>query len=347
MSRKPKSKKKRPQGPRPAQRRQEREANREIIEWLTPGSLAEIGHLMATASLLRQEAQGDAVEFCAIVNARSGRCSEDCSFCAQSALHHTQAEVYPLMEAEEIVDRGRAAAAAGAVRFGIVTSGRACPEGPELDNLCRAVERLRAERIILPCASLGLLKQDQAERLASAGLVRYHHNLETGPSFFPQVCTTHSYQDRAATIITARDAGLEVCVCGIVGLGETPQQRLEFFEALAGFLPESVPLNFLNPIAGTRLEKLTPMTAPEALAAIAVCRLVLPMAHIRTCGGREQVLGRLAPLMYLAGAGATMIGDYLTTQGGQPNQDLADLKALGLRPAALDDLLAAYDQEEG
>lgn len=346
MSRKPKSKKKRSHGPRPAQRRQAREANRQIIQWLAPQSLAEVGHLMATASLLRQEAQGDSVEFCAIVNARSGRCSEDCSFCAQSAHHHTQAETYPLLEAEEIVARGRAAAAAGAVRFGIVTSGRACPDGPELDNICRAVERLRAEEVILPCASLGLLKQDQAQRLANAGLTRYHHNLETGPSFFPQVCTTHSYDDRAATIAIARDAGLEVCVGGIVGLGETAEERLEFLEAVAGFLPESVPLNFLNPIPGTRLEQAAPLTALEALAAIAVCRLLLPMAHIRTCGGRQQVLGRLAPLMYLAGAGATMIGDYLTTQGGQPSQDLADLQALGLRPATLDDLLADYEQEE-
>ncbi|MBI5523796.1 MAG: biotin synthase BioB [Desulfarculus sp.] len=346
MSRKPKSKKKRSHGPRPAQRRQEREATRQILEWLAPTSLAEIGHLMATASLLRHEAQGGTVEFCAIVNARSGRCSEDCSFCAQSAHHHTQAETYPLMDAEEIVARGRAAAAAGAVRFGIVTSGRDCPGGPELDNICRAIERLRAERVIMPCASLGLLKQDQAERLASAGLARYHHNLETSPSFFPQVCTTHSYQDREETIATARDAGLELCVGGIVGLGETPQQRLEFFEAVAGFLPESVPLNFLNPIAGTRLEQAAPLGALEALAAIAVCRLVMPMAHIRTCGGRQQVLGRLAPLMYLAGAGATMIGDYLTTQGGQPGQDLADLTALGLRPATLDDLFAEYQTEE-
>ncbi len=333
MSRKHQSENKKPgRSQRPAERR----ATRQIISWLCPQGLGDLGEVMTAANHFRQAAQGDTVEFCAIVNARSGRCSEDCSFCAQSAHHHTQAETYGLMEADEIVARARAAAQAGAVRFGIVTSGRACPDGPELDNICRAIERLREEKIIAPCASLGLLNKERATRLATAGLVRYHHNLETGPSFFPQVCTTHGYQDRVDTVDNARLAGLEVCVGGIVGLGETPEQRLEFFEELAGLAPESVPLNFLNPIAGTRLEQVTPLGALEALAAIAVCRMMLPHAHIRTCGGREQVLGRLAPLMYLAGASATMIGDYLTTQGRQPSADLEDLKALGLKAATLD-----------
>jgi biotin synthase len=320
-----------PAAPRPAERR----ATRKIISWLSPQGLGDLSKVMVAANQYRLEAHGDSVEFCAIVNARSGRCSEDCSFCAQSAHHQTQAEVYSLLDAEEIVSRAKAAAAAGALRFGIVTSGRACPEGPELDSICRAVERLRADNVILPCASLGLLKPEQAQRLAAAGLVRYHHNLETGPSFFPQVCTTHAYSDRVDTVLCARQAGLEVCVGGIVGLGETPEQRLEFFEALAELKPESVPLNFLNPIPGTRLENVAPLSALEALAAIAVCRLLLPRAHIRTCGGRQQVLGRLAPLMYLAGASATMIGNYLTTEGRQASEDLADLKALGLEAATL------------
>lgn len=299
---------------------------------LEPASLAELGELMARAGRARQAVHGQTVELCAIVNARSGRCSEDCAFCAQSAHHQTQAEVYPLLSAEEIVARSRAATAAGATRFGIVTSGRGCPEGPALDEICRAVEAIRQEGCISPCGSLGLLRADQARRLASAGLTRYHHNLEAGPSHFPRICTSHGFEDRVETVRLAQTAGLEVCVGGIVGLGESPRERAELALATAQLEPESVPLNFLNPIPGTRLGHLPRLTPLQALAAVAVFRLMLPQAQIRTCGGRQQVLGPLAPLMYLAGADATMIGNYLTTEGRQPADDLADLAALGLRP---------------
>ena len=302
--------------------------------WLEPGSLAELGQVMALAGQARQEAHGPEVEFCAIVNARSGRCSENCAFCAQSIHHRTQAEVYPLMEAEEIVTRVRAAARAGAQRFGIVTSGRSCPSDAALDAICRAVERLRGEGTVLPCASLGLLAPAQARRLASAGLVRYHHNLEAGPGYFPRICTSHGLEERVETVRNAQAAGLEVCVGGIVGMGETPLERAELARAVAGLNPQSVPLNFLNPIPGTPLEDLAPLSPFQALAAVAVFRLMVPRAHLRTCGGRQQILGRLAPLMYLAGASATMIGNYLTTEGRQPAEDLEDAAALGLAVAA-------------
>ena len=216
------------------------------------------------------------------------------------------------------------------MRFGIVTSGRGCPEGKDLDDICRAAERLRAEKIISPCASLGLLKPEQARRLADAGVTRFHHNLEAGPSHFPRICTTHAYEDRLATIETAKRAGLEVCVGGIVGLGESARERAELALAIAGIEPESIPLNFLNPIPGTPLAGVKPLGAMQALAAVAVFRLVNPAAHLRTCGGRHQILGRLAPLMYLAGASATMTGNYLTTAGQTPSEDIADLEALGL-----------------
>jgi biotin synthase len=285
---------------------------------------------MAAAGWLREQTLGREVEFCAIVNARSGRCSEDCAFCAQSARHRTQAEVYPLMSEEEIVARGRAAAVVGASRFGIVTSGRDCPEGEELDSICRAAGRLRAEGIIAPCVSLGLLKPEQARQLAEAGVRRFHHNLEAGPSFFPRICTSHAYEARVDSVRAAQEAGLEVCVGGIVGLGESPRQRAELACAVSELAPASVPLNFLNPIPGTPLENVPRLSPLEALAAVAVFRLMNPRAHIRTCGGREQILGRLAPLMYLAGASATMTGNYLTTEGRQPQDDRDDLAALGL-----------------
>ena len=302
--------------------------------WLEVSDLAEVGQLLAAAGRLRGAHEGNAVEFCAIVNARSGHCSENCAFCAQSAHHHGQAEVYPLLSAEEMVRRGRAAAQVGAQRFGIVTSGRECPKGEALDEICRAVEVLTKEKVIAPCASLGLIDEARARRLADAGLVRYHHNLEAGPSFFPRICTTHTYQDRVDTVKAAQAAGLEVCVGGIVGLGETPLERVELATAVAELAPESIPLNFLTPIPGTPMAGHTPLKPLEALATVAVFKLFNPKAVVRTCGGRQQVLGNLAPLMYLAGAGGTMVGNYLTTEGRQPVDDINDLAALGLRPAA-------------
>lgn len=280
--------------------------------WLEPGSLAELGQLMAAAGRVRQATLGDEVEFCAIVNARSGRCSEDCAFCSQSAHHHSGAQVYPLLPVDDIVARGKRAAADGVRRFSIVTSGRDCPGGRELDDICRAIERLRPEAGVLPCASLGILKLEQARRLADAGLKRYHHNLEAGPTHFARICTTHDFADRVATNALAREAGMEICVGGIVGLGESPLERAELAQAVAELDPESVPLNFLNPIAGTQLAGVAKLSPLQALAAVAVFRLFAPQAHLRCCGGRAQVLGRLSPLMYLAGASATMTGDYLT-----------------------------------
>ncbi|MCB2190745.1 MAG: biotin synthase BioB [Deltaproteobacteria bacterium] len=302
--------------------------------WLEVSDLAELGQLLAAANRLRGVHEGDTVEFCAIVNARSGRCSENCAFCAQSAHHNGPAEVYPLLSAEEMVRRGRAAADAGAQRFGIVTSGRECPQGEALDEICRAVEVLTSEDIIAPCASLGLIDEARAKRLAEAGLVRYHHNLEAGPRFFPRICTTHTYEDRVETVKAAQAAGLEVCVGGIVGLGETPLERVELATAVAELEPQSIPLNFLTPIEGTPMAGHAPLKPLEALATVAVFKLFNPNAVVRTCGGRQQVLGNLAPMMYLAGAGGTMIGNYLTTEGRQPVDDINDLTALGLRPAA-------------
>jgi biotin synthase len=307
----------------------------EAAGWLEPGSLAELGEIMARAARLRQEAQGDEVEFCAIVNARSGLCSEDCAFCAQSSHYQTKALVHPLLEVAEIVKRAKAAARAGAMRFGIVTSGRDCPKGALLDRLCRAAEILRKEKIILPCASLSILAPGQAEQLKAAGFARYHHNLESGPTHFPRICTTHGYEQRVETVLMARQAGLEVCVGGIFGLGESAWERAEFIESVAELDPQSIPLNFLNPIPGTKLGSLPMLSPREALAAIAVTRIMAPKAHLRTCGGRHQVLGSLAPLMYLAGASSTMIGNYLTTKGQEPTSDAKDIALLGLKLASI------------
>jgi len=307
------------------------EAQDGFIKCLSPSKLTDLTGLFHLATMKRHSLFGDGIEFCAIVNARSGRCSEDCAYCAQSARYPTHVKAYPMMEAETIVSLARKAADDGAVRFGIVTSGRGCPTGTELDTICRAVERMRRENIINPCASLGLLTDRQARRLVDAGLIRYHHNLEASESFFPSICTTHTFEERMQTVLTARQAGLEVCVGGIVGMGESPRERLELAETLARLSPESVPLNFLTPIPGTPLANKRPITALEALGAVGVFSLLIPGARLRTCGGRHQVLGRLSPFMYLAGASATMIGNYLTTSGPSPAEELEDISSLGLR----------------
>ncbi|WP_449247054.1 biotin synthase BioB [Desulfarculus baarsii] len=304
----------------------------EAAAWLEPDDLGQLGRLLAAAGAARQRWQADAVELCAIVNARSGRCSEDCAFCAQSAHHHTDAQVYPLLSATEIAQRAERAADCGALRFGLVTSGKGCPSGRDLDEICRALELIVKRGRILPCASLGLLNAAQARRLVEAGLRRYHHNLESGPSYFPSICASHAFEERVETVRVAQQAGLEVCCGGIVGMGETPAQRAELAFAVAELAPQSVPVNFLSPIAGTRLAHLRPMGAIQALAALAVFKLIMPQAQIRACGGRAQILGDLAPLMFLAGASAAMTGNYLTTQGPQSQRDLAVIAALGLRP---------------
>jgi biotin synthase len=302
----------------------------QAASWLEPSPLSELSRLMAAACWLREQTLGQEVEFCAIVNARSGRCSEDCAFCAQSSRYATAAQVYPMLEEETILAHARAAAVTGARRLGIVTSGRDCPAGRDLDTICHVVERLNSEGVVSPCVSLGLLKPQQARRLAEAGVRRYHHNLEAGPSYFPSICTSHRFGDRMDSVLAAKEAGMEVCVGGIVGMGESLLQRAELAQAVAQLKPQSVPLNFLNPIAGTPLGNLTRLTPSQALAAVAVFRLMNPFAHLRTCGGRQQILGSLSPLMYLAGASATMTGNYLTTEGRQPAEDRAEVAALGL-----------------
>lgn len=308
---------------------------KQAAAWLEPESLAELGCLMAAAAELRQRHQSNKVELCAITNARSGLCSEDCAFCAQSAHHKTTASSYPLLKASEMQAQARLAAADGVQRFGIVTSGRSCPTGTDLDEIRRAIEAIRADGRIAPCASLGLLSPTQARCLADAGLSRYHHNLEAGPSYFPKICTSHSYKQRVETVYIAREAGLEICCGGIVGMGETPLQRAELAAAVAGLEPESIPLNFLSPIAGTPLERVKPITALQALASIAVFKMFAPTANIRTCGGRTRILGDLSPLQYLAGAGATMTGDYLTTSGARTADDIAVIEALNLEQVNL------------
>jgi biotin synthase len=275
---------------------------------------------------------GKGIKLCAIVNAKSGRCPEDCSFCAQSAHYNTQIEAYPLMEPRQILHKAREAEAMGARRFSIVTSGKAITE-KELEKVVQAIHLLKEKTGLNLCASVGMMAQRTARQLKEAGLSRYHHNLETAPSFFPFICTTHRYEDDLNTLRSAQEAGLEICSGGIFGLGESAQQRLELAFTLREMAVDSVALNFLNPIPGTPLARSNGLTPLEIIKSVALFRFILPDKDIRICGGREVGLRDLHPLIFWAGANGIMIGNYLTTQGRNHRADLQMIQDLKLEVA--------------
>jgi len=272
---------------------------------------------------------GQGVRLCAIVNAKSGRCPEDCAFCAQSAHHQTQVEAYPLMDPQEILHRAQAAKAMGARRFAIVTSGKALTE-KELAKAVEAIRLIKKETGLIPCASLGMITKKAALQLKAAGLNRFHHNLETARSFFPWICTTHAYEEDLDTLRTAKEAELQVCSGGIFGLCETREQRLELAYTLKEMEVDSVALNFLDPIAGTPLESSQALAPLEHLRFVALFRFILPDKDIRICGGREYGLRDLHPLVFWAGASGIMIGNYLTTTGRDHQADLQMIQDLGM-----------------
>lgn len=287
--------------------------------------------LFVEAARIRDHFVGGAVHLCSIINAKSGRCAENCAFCAQSAHYDTGVDVYPLVDEDEIVRCAALAEQNGAGCYGIVTSGTGINKAEELDRVCNAVGRIKSETGISPSCSLGIMDQETAQRLKNAGMETYHHNLETARSFFPQICTTHDYEDDVATISAAKAAGLKVCCGGIFGLGETFAQRIEMAMTLRELDVDSIPLNFLNPVAGTLLESADNLTPLECLTVIAVYRFLLPGKRLSVCGGREKNLRELQSWMFLAGANGTMTGNYLTTPGRPPELDRQLLKDLELQ----------------
>lgn len=286
--------------------------------------------LLARAGAIREQTRGRRVVLCGILNAKSGRCSEDCSFCAQSAHYRTDAPVHPLVDADRMVERAREVEAMGAREYSIVTSGNTIRKDSEIDEICRALERLRDEGTLWRCASLGNLSNDHLLRLANAGLTNYHHNLETSRSFFPKVCTTHEYEQDVETVRRAKALGLKVCCGGVFGLGEGPDHRVELASTLQELDVDSVPINLLNPIPGTPLEGGNGLTAMDGLRIIAVYRLMMPDKDIYVCGGREAILGDLQSWIFLAGANGMMVGNYLTTAGRDHGLDLQMVEDQGL-----------------
>lgn len=283
---------------------------------------AELTSLFAGAHLLKEKAFGDKIFLCSIINAKSGRCAENCAFCAQSAHFDTQSPVYSLKTKAEIVEAALDASRKSTSCFGIVTSGTSPAPGAEFTALLEAIREIRGRTRIEPSASLGILDSAKAEALATAGCATYHHNLETARSFFPNICTTHDYEDDVRTVRLAKQSGMKVCCGGIFGLGESLEQRVELAATLRELEVDSVPLNFLNPVKGTPLAGQTDLTPLDCLRIIALIRYFLPDRRISVCGGREINLRELQSWMFMAGASGTMVGHYLTTSGRDRQTDL-------------------------
>jgi biotin synthase len=291
--------------------------------------LDELPSLVALAHRVRLAYMGAAVELESLINAKSGACPEDCAFCSQSVRFDTEVDVYAFLDLDEVLAAAHATRAAGATQFCIVVAVRG-PEERLLRKVIDAVHAVRDETGLEVACSLGLLNDEQAARLASAGVRRYNHNLEASRAVFPSICTTHTYDDRVATARRAIDAGMELCCGGILGMGETLAQRIDFAFELAALDPCEVPINLLDPRPGTPLSDASVLSPREALQAISLFRLVLPGAWLRLAGGRERVLGELQALGLLAGANALIVGNYLTTSGRPASDDLALLEALGM-----------------
>jgi len=285
--------------------------------------------LLTSANRVRVVCRGKRIDLCSIVNAKSGACPEDCSFCAQSVHSRTDVKVHPLVEMDEIMRAARSAKDSGARRFCIVTSGRR-PSIGDLNKICNYISQIR-KMGLLPCATLGIITMTELRMLQDSGLERYHHNLETSEAFFSEICTTHTYQQKVETIASAKSLGLSVCSGGIFGMGESWDDRIDMAFALKDIGVDSVPINFFTPITGTPLAERRGLLDPlEALKIIAIYRLIMPEQEIRICGGRPQTLRDLNAYIFMAGADGLLIGNYLTTPGRDPSEDIQMIKDLGL-----------------
>ena len=292
----------------------------------------DIERLVDVAWRVRQDQFGESTDMCSLVNAKSGGCAEDCGFCAQSKYADAETPMHAMMEPEQILEHARAAEAAGAHRFCMVTQG----QGLSKRDFAKVVEgaRLVAEHTNLKrCASIGHMSRERARELKDAGIQRVHHNVETARSYYDEVSTTVRYEGRTRTIEAVRDAGLETCVGGILNLGESPRQRVEMAFELAEIDPTSVPINLLNPRPGTKFGDRELIDPWDAVKFIAIFRLILPRALFRLCGGRVENLGDLQPLAVKAGLNGVMMGNFLTTLGSEPEEDRAMFEELGLNVA--------------
>jgi len=288
----------------------------------------DILELATAANRVRAEFNGNEIDLCLLLNAKSGRCSEDCAYCAQSAHYKTEAPVYPLMDLNRMVEEAIEAQKKGAGRFCLITSGRE-PNGDEFETILRALDRIRKETNLDLDCSLGTLTEERAESLKRVGVTRYNHNLETAESHFPKVCSTHTFRDRVRTIEVLKGQGFSLCCGGIIGLGESPRQRLELAFSLRELGIDCIPLNILNPRPGTPLEHSESIPPLEIIKTISLFRLILPKGTIKVAGGREVHLRDLQSLALFAGANGLIVGNYLTTPGRNAEDDFRMVKDLG------------------
>lgn len=283
--------------------------------------------LCRKADEIRRHFCGNDFDLCTIINGKSGRCSEDCKYCAQSAYYHTPAEEYPLLDTAEIVRQAKYNADRGVLRYSVVTSGRALADW-EVDRMCEAVRTVREQVNIKVCVSFGLLSEEQFRKIKDAGAVRVHNNLETSRRNFQNVCTTHTFEDKVNAIKAAKAAGLSVCSGGIMGLGETVEDRIDMAFSLRELGIRSVPVNMLNPIPGTPYGDHTRLTVEDMRRIVAVYRFILPDAAIRLAGGRGLMADK-GEGCFRSGANAAISGDMLTTAGYTIETDLQMLRRLG------------------
>jgi biotin synthase len=287
----------------------------------------EILDLLAAAYRVRQRAFGNTVQLFFLMNAKSGLCPEDCGYCSQSKVSEAEIPRYNLLSTPKLLEAARLAAERQSKTFCIVISARG-PTEREIDFVCDIAPKIKAEYDLNICACLGLLSADQARRLAAAGVDKVNHNLNTSERYYGEVCSTHTYADRVATLAACREAGLALCSGGIMGMGESADDLVAMAFELQELRVESIPLNFLNAIDGTPLERVNQLTPRDCLRGLAMMRLVNPTAEIRIAGGREIHLGSLQALGLYA-ANSIFVGDYLTTKGQLPEADYKMIEDLG------------------
>ena len=290
---------------------------------------APLEELCKCADEIRKHFCKNGFDICTIINGKCGRCSEDCKFCAQSARYKTMIEEYPLLDTDEIVKQAKYNAERGVLRYSIVTSGKMLSDS-DVDKVCESIKAIKSEVGIEVCVSFGLLGVEQFKKIKAAGASRVHCNLEASRSFFPSVCSTHTYDMKIETLKAARLAGLSICSGGIMGLGETMEDRIDMAFDLRELAVKSVPINFLNPIKGTPFENNPPLSDDEKRRIVAIYRFILPDASIRLAGGRGLIADK-GEGCFRSGANAAISGDMLTTSGITIETDMKMLKKLGFK----------------
>lgn len=286
-----------------------------------------LNELLEAADEIRKHFCSNIFDICSIINAKSGKCSENCKFCAQSAHYKTNISEYPLLDKETIIKNALYMAEKGVLRFSIVTSGKALTD-KDVEILADTIKEIKSKSNISICASLGLLTDENFKKLKDAGLERVHNNLETSKNFFSSVCTTHTFDDKINALKVALQSGLSVCSGGIIGLGESMQDRTDLAFSLKELGIKSVPLNILSPVKGTPYENNKPLSEEEILKTISIFRFILPDAFIRLAGGRA-LLSDKGKKAFLSGANAAITGDMLTTYGISVDTDMQIIKETG------------------